>query len=125
MRQLSASIGGKHNAKVTKTWTGSFPEFVKMLLAKVPETLQKDSAGWVCGATFKPPYRDSENFHERHFLTFDYDHITPEHDQRELQPPRAIARGIVRVPARAVPHLDRLSRLASSRICGACESPSR
>jgi len=76
MRQLAASIGGKHNAKVVKTWRGSFEQFCKALLAKVPETEDKASVGWVAGAEFNPQYRDSENFIARHFLSFDYDHIT-------------------------------------------------
>ena len=44
----------------------------------MPETDDKASVGWVCGATFDPLYRDSENFRARHFLTFDYDHISPD-----------------------------------------------
>lgn len=78
MRQLSASIGGRHNAKVKKTWTGSFEEFCKSLLSKVPETMDKASNGWICGATFDPEYRDSDNFQQRHFLSLDYDHINEE-----------------------------------------------
>lgn len=46
------------------------------MLKNVPETMKKDSVGWVCGAEFDPPYRDSENFVARHLLSFDYDHIT-------------------------------------------------
>jgi len=53
-------------------------------MAKVPETDDKASVGWVCGATFDPMYRDSENFRARHFLTFDYDHIGTDELQRVL-----------------------------------------
>lgn len=76
MRILTASIGARHNAKIKSVWRGNFEQFYSMLLAKVPETMDKGSAGWVCGAEFDPAYRDSENFVARHFLTFDYDHIS-------------------------------------------------
>lgn len=76
MRQLTASIGGRHNARIVKTWRGSFEQFCEAMLAKVPETDDKASVGWVSGAEFSPTYRDSENFIARHFLSFDYDHIT-------------------------------------------------
>ena len=75
MRELVASVGGKHNAKIKQRWTGTWPAFVKTVLSKVPETMDKASVGWICGAEFDPPYRDSENFVARHFLTLDYDHI--------------------------------------------------
>jgi P4 family phage/plasmid primase-like protien len=77
MRPISVSIGGKHNAKVLKTWTGSWERFCELMLKDVPETTAKDSVGWVCGAVFDPPYRDSENFVARNLLSFDYDHIAP------------------------------------------------
>lgn len=98
MRQLTVSVGGKHNARIKKSWTGSFDEFVKSLLSKVPETSDKASNGWVCGAEFEStvtvdshgrawtgPYRDSKNFVARHLLSLDYDHITPEDSQRILE----------------------------------------
>src|ERR1700724_1932645 len=84
MRQLAASIGGKHNARIVNTWRGDFPTFCDMLLSKVPETDDKASVGWVCGATFDPAYRDSEKFVERHFLSLDYDHITQDDATRLL-----------------------------------------
>lgn len=84
MRQLAASIGGKHNARIVKTWRGSFEQFCRSLLAKVPETEDKASNGWVCGATFDPAYRDSENFQHRELLSLDYDHITEDELQRVL-----------------------------------------
>jgi P4 family phage/plasmid primase-like protien len=84
LRELECSIGGRHNARVLKTWRGSFEAFCNALMSKVPETDDKASVGWVCGATFDPSYRDSENFRARHFLTFDYDHIGPDELQRVL-----------------------------------------
>jgi len=84
MRTLKASIGGRHNARVIKTWSGTFEAFCKALLAKVPETDDKASVGWVCGATFDPAYRDSENFQTRELLSLDYDHITEDELQRVL-----------------------------------------
>lgn len=75
MRQLTVSIGGKHNARVVKTWRGSFDDFVKSLLSKVLETSDKASNGWVCATEFSTPWRDSENFVARHLLSFDYDHV--------------------------------------------------
>jgi P4 family phage/plasmid primase-like protien len=72
------SVGGKHNARVERTVRCSWPVFVESMLRNVPETDAKDSVGWVCGAEFDPPYRDSENFVARHFLSFDYDHISPD-----------------------------------------------
>lgn len=91
MRQLSASIGGKHNAKVVKTWRGSFEQFCKSLLSKVTETDDKASVGWVCGATFDPAYRDSENFQTRELLSLDYDHITEVEFQELLDHYRGVA----------------------------------
>ncbi len=85
MRTLAVSIGGTHNAKVKKTWRGTWEQFCKVLMAKVPETMDKAAAGWVCGAVFDPPYRDSENFVERNLLSLDYDHIAPDDIQRILQ----------------------------------------
>lgn len=84
MREITVSVGGKHNAKVQKTWCGTFAQFVASLLSKVPETMDKASNGWVCGAEFDPAYRDSENFVARHLLSLDYDHITPEEAVRLL-----------------------------------------
>jgi P4 family phage/plasmid primase-like protien len=77
MRTIAVSIGGKHNAKVLKTWRGTFERFCELMLKDVPETTDKASVGWVCGAVFDPLYRDSENFVERNLLSFDYDHIAP------------------------------------------------
>jgi P4 family phage/plasmid primase-like protien len=83
MRSVSVSIGdasktgGTHNARIKKIWTGSFERFCELMIKNVPESTDKASAGWVCGATFDPLYRDSENFVERHLLSLDYDHIAP------------------------------------------------
>jgi P4 family phage/plasmid primase-like protien len=77
MRNFRISIGKGHNAKIRKTATCSFPAFCDSLLAKVPETEDKASNGWVCPAAFDPEYRDSENFIERNLLSFDYDHVEP------------------------------------------------
>ena len=91
MRELVASLGGKHNAKIKKIWRGTWAKFVTDLLATIPETMDKSSAGWICAAEFNPdetghtpgkPYRDSENFLARHFLTFDYDHIAVDDVER-------------------------------------------
>lgn len=71
------SLGGQHNARVERTVHCSFDAFVKALLRQVPETTDKASVGWICGAEFDPAYRDSENFVARHLLSFDYDHIDP------------------------------------------------
>jgi P4 family phage/plasmid primase-like protien len=92
LRELECSIGGRHNARVLKTWRGSFEAFCDNLLAKVPETEDKASNGWVCGATFNEvtiekwtgAYRDSEYFKARHFISLDYDHIGPDELQRVL-----------------------------------------
>ena len=75
MRQICASFGGRHNARIIKTWRGTFARFVELLLSRVPETMDKTSNGWVCGAEFSNQYRDSENFIGRHWLTLDYDRI--------------------------------------------------
>src|ERR1700683_69963 len=77
-RILMASLGKKDLAVVTKTWVGTFEQFVTQLLAGVKDTTDKAAAGWVCGASFEPEYRHSDNFVARHLLSFDYDHITPD-----------------------------------------------
>lgn len=92
MRQLTASIGRKHNAKIIKVWRGDFPTFCKSLLSRVPETEDKASNGWVSGAEFSPSYRDSENFVARHFVSLDYDHITPADQARILDHFKGTAR---------------------------------
>lgn len=84
MRQLTASIGGKHNARIVKVWHGDFSTFCDSLLSRVPETDDKASNGWVSGAEFDPAYRDSDNFLFRHFLSLDYDHITKDDVARLL-----------------------------------------
>jgi|HubBroStandDraft_4_1064222.scaffolds.fasta_scaffold02083_15 P4 family phage/plasmid primase-like protien len=80
---LVASLG-KYDAKdprcnaiITKTWRGDFAAFVAAILKNVPETDNKASAGWVCGAEFTKSHRHGDNFVARHFLSLDYDHITP------------------------------------------------
>lgn|GEM_PF-2711256 len=80
--KLRASIGKLHPAEVTKEWEGTFAEFVKAIITKVPIVEDKASAGWVCGVHFKPAYRHSENFVARHFLSLDYDQITPDDHDR-------------------------------------------
>lgn len=77
MRKLTVSLGETHNAKVTKVSVCTFEELCHGLLNRVAETEDKASNGWICGAEFKPKYRDSENFAARHLLSFDYDHIDP------------------------------------------------
>jgi P4 family phage/plasmid primase-like protien len=80
---LVASLG-KYDAKdprcnaiITKTWRGDFAAFVAALLKNVPETDNKASPGWVCGAEFTKSHRHGDNFVARHFLSLDYDHILP------------------------------------------------
>lgn len=118
MRTLTASIGGRHNAKVKKTWRGTWERFCELMLARVPETMDKASVGWVCGAEFDPEYRDSENFVARHFLTFDYDHITPEDYARIL----AYFSGHAALAYTTWSHVDNRPRLRlwmpMSRPCG-------
>jgi P4 family phage/plasmid primase-like protien len=75
--KLLASIGKGHPAEVSKTWSGDFKGFVEAVLGKVPETEDKASNGWICGAAFTPAYRHSDNFKGRYFLSIDYDHIEP------------------------------------------------
>jgi hypothetical protein len=75
---ISASLGKKHQAIVTKTWRGTFKQFVEALLKNVPTTEDKAAAGWVCGAEFKPEYRHGDNLLARHLLSLDYDHISEE-----------------------------------------------
>lgn len=77
MTEIRFSLGGEHNAKIVKTVTCSFERFSRTLISKVVETSDKASVGWICGATFNPEYRDSDNFTARHLLSFDYDHIEP------------------------------------------------
>lgn len=91
MRDLAVSVGGKHNARVKKTWRGTFAQFVASLLSKVPETEDKASNGWVCAVEFDPPYRDSENFVARHLLSLDYDHIKIGDFERLLSHYRGVA----------------------------------
>lgn len=75
--KLKASIGKAHPAEVSKVWEGDFPGFVKAVLGSVPETTDKASNGWICGAAFTPAYRHSDNYQGRYFLSLDYDHIKP------------------------------------------------
>ncbi len=88
MRQLAASIGWgpekKDHAEVKDTWRGTWESFVAFILKHVPETEDKASAGWVCGATFDPPWRESINLTERNFLSLDYDHISEDDFERVL-----------------------------------------
>jgi len=97
-KEFAVSIGGKHPAKITKTWHGSFERFCELMLKDVPRTSDKASVGWACGAVFEVatvtdkhgktwtgPYRDSENFAARHLLSLDYDHIAPEDLPRILE----------------------------------------
>jgi P4 family phage/plasmid primase-like protien len=84
MRGISVSLGGRAKARIRKTWTGSFEAFCHLLTRRVPETMDKGAAGWVCGATFDNAYRDTENFIARHLLSFDYDHVTKEEAARLL-----------------------------------------
>jgi P4 family phage/plasmid primase-like protien len=88
---LVASLG-KYDAKdprcnaiITKTWQGDFAAFVAAILKNVPETDNKASAGWVCGAEFTKSHRHGDNFVARHFLSLDYDHISPEDVSRILE----------------------------------------
>ncbi len=83
-QQLNASLG-KHDpadarcyAEITKKWQGTFPEFVQQILTKVPETDDKASVGWVCGAEFDRMHRHGDYYRGRHFLSLDYDKINPE-----------------------------------------------
>jgi len=97
VRDLVVSIGVsssdiRDNARVRKTAHVSFEKFVESMLKHVPETDNKASAGWVCGAEFDPPYRDSENFVARHLLSFDYDRITPAERNHILGTYRGLAR---------------------------------
>jgi P4 family phage/plasmid primase-like protien len=75
--ELVVSIGKVDPADITKTWRGPFSEFVKTILKRVPETDDKASAGWVCGAEFTDKRRHGKNFVGRHLLSIDYDHIVP------------------------------------------------
>ncbi len=76
MQNIVTSLGGpKHFAQVTKTAETSWDKFASFLMKVPPETEDKASLGWYCGAEFKPAYRDSKNFVARHCLTFDYDEI--------------------------------------------------
>lgn len=77
-RKITFSVGAGSNAKVKRTLIRTWAEFVEGAIREVPVTADKASAGWICGAEFKPAYRDSENFVARHLLSFDYDHITPQ-----------------------------------------------
>ena len=83
MRELVASLGGRHNAKIKRVWRGSWESFVDLLIRHVPEQSAKDKVGWVSGAEFDPAYRDGDNFVARHFLSFDYDHIST-HDYERI-----------------------------------------
>jgi putative DNA primase/helicase len=81
MRQLTVTVGeaskGLAHAQ-GRTVKCTWPQFVRSMIADVPETDDKSAAGWVCGAEFERGYRHSKNFIARHLLSFDYDHITPE-----------------------------------------------
>jgi hypothetical protein len=71
-------MGRKDNlAAVTKTVSTSWDKFADYLMRVPPETDDKATVGWYCGAQFEPAYRDSKNFVARHLLTFDYDVIEP------------------------------------------------
>jgi P4 family phage/plasmid primase-like protien len=96
-RILTASLG-KHDAndarchaKITKLWQGTFPEFVEQILAKVPETDDKASVGWVCGAAFDRMHRHGDYFVGRDFLSLDYDHIAPTDVEKILAACRGVA----------------------------------
>lgn len=73
--KLRVSLGGSHPAKIVRIQDFTWPEYVKFLIERVPESADKASRGWSIPAVFDPAYRDSENFLARYALTFDYDHI--------------------------------------------------
>lgn len=80
MRKLAVTVGeaskGVAHAQ-GRTVRCTWEQFVQSMLANVPETNDKSSAGWVCGAEFEHGYRHMKNFVARHLLSFDYDQITP------------------------------------------------
>ncbi len=78
---LIVSLGREHLARVLKTASLSWQEYVDLLL-KCTESNDKASRGWSCPVKFTPAYRDSENFQFRYALTFDYDHVTPDDVRR-------------------------------------------
>ena len=83
-RVLAVSIGDKDPAIIKRTMRGPFSKLVPWLLKDVRNTEDKANAGWICGAEFSPEYRHSEHFVARHLLSMDYDHITPDDQERIL-----------------------------------------
>lgn len=76
MRPITVSFGGGNLAAITAVRSVEWDHFAKWLTDAPPEANDKAARGWYCPATFDPAYRDSQNFVNRHAITFDFDHVT-------------------------------------------------
>lgn len=76
LQRVKISLGGRDNVHITRVVEATWPQMVKFFERAPARTDDKSSAGWYSFAEFEPAYRDSDNFRERHALTFDYDHVT-------------------------------------------------
>jgi putative DNA primase/helicase len=75
VRPLLVSFGGADLAVITKRSSLTWAEFAGWLTEAPPELGNKADAGWYIPAEFDGR-RHSDNFVERHAITFDFDHVT-------------------------------------------------